>query len=120
MNEQEGFFSPNHNRLLNIATWAKYLAWVVLGAYILLVGLQIIQLLLAKDDVNILGPASQSLATMLRENPLDVLRRAVGMSVNLLVGLFYYLILKGVSLGLNMIVETNINYREQGEVHNEQ
>ena len=35
MTEQEEFFSPNHKRLLNIATWAKYLAWVVLIVYIL-------------------------------------------------------------------------------------
>ena len=30
MNEQEDFFSPQHKQLLNIAAWAKYLAWVVL------------------------------------------------------------------------------------------
>lgn len=34
MNEQEEFFSPKHKRLLNIATWAKYLAWIALVALI--------------------------------------------------------------------------------------
>jgi hypothetical protein len=31
----------------------------------------------------------------------------------LLRGIIYYLVLKGISLGLNMIVETDINYRER-------
>ncbi len=35
MNEQEDFFSPSHNRLLSIATWAKYLAWIVLIVHVL-------------------------------------------------------------------------------------
>jgi hypothetical protein len=43
MAEQEEFFSPNHNRLLSIATWAKYLAWIVLVVYILNAILQIFQ-----------------------------------------------------------------------------
>ena len=30
MDEQEEFFSPKHKQLLNIATWAKYLAWVAI------------------------------------------------------------------------------------------
>lgn len=30
-------------------------------------------------------------------------------------GVVYFLILKGISLGLNMIVETDINYREKKE-----
>jgi hypothetical protein len=31
----------------------------------------------------------------------------------LLRGIIYYVVLKSISLGLNMIVETDVNYREQ-------
>ncbi len=42
MSEQKEFFSPKHKRILNIAVWAKYLAWIaliisifyVIGAYV--------------------------------------------------------------------------------------
>ena len=115
--EQEAFFSHNHNRLLNIATWSKYLAWIVLAIYILLVVTQVIQLLLAKDNGNFVGATSQSLSTMLRENPFNVFKIAVNMTATILRGFIYYIGLKGISLGLNMIVETDINYRE---VQNEQ
>jgi hypothetical protein len=120
MSEQEDFFSPNHKRLLSIAVWAKYLAWIVLIIYALLIVTQIIQLLLAKDNENYLGITSQSLLTMLREDSLSLFRRAISMSVTLLKGIVYFLVLKGISLGLNMIVETDINYREQGEARYEQ
>jgi hypothetical protein len=116
MEEQEGFFSQNHNRLLNIATWSKYLAWIVLIVYILLVVTQVIQLLLAKDDGNFAGATSQSLSTMLRENPFNVFRLAVNMTATMLRGFIYYIVLIGISLGLNMIVETDINYREKGAI----
>ena len=35
MNEQEDFFSKNHGRLMDIALWSKYAAWIVLVVYIL-------------------------------------------------------------------------------------
>jgi hypothetical protein len=35
------------------------------------------------------------------------------MGTLLLRGIVYYLVLKGTSLGINMIVETDINYRDQ-------
>ena len=40
---------------------------------------------------------------------LDVLAQAARLAVQ---GLIYYLVLKGVSLGLTMIVETDLNYRD--------
>ncbi len=113
MKEQEDYFSQSHNRLLNIATWAKYLASIVLIFYIIWTGIQILQLIFAKDDGNFLGPTSLSLITMLRLDPLSALEEVVRIALTMLRGLVYYLVLKGVSLGLNMIVETDINYRER-------
>jgi hypothetical protein len=115
MEAKEDFFSPNHDRLLNIAWWAKQVAWIVLVAYILWVGVQILTLILAKDSGNFAGPTSQSLATMLRDDPLEALKRVTNMGTLLLRGIVYYLVLKGTSLGINMIVETDINYRDQDQ-----
>lgn len=119
MDEQEEFFSQNQERLLVIAVWAKYLAWVALAIYILLVVLQIIQLLMANDNGNFAGPTSQSLITMLRDNPFSFVRFVVNTIATGLKGLIYFVVLKGISLGLNMIVETDVNYREKGVSANE-
>lgn len=118
MTEQEEFFSPNHNRLLNIATWAKYLAWVVLVVYILWAAGTYIQEQNMLLFCNIVSNVPYSnLRGLLKEIPfygLSVLMEIVGIFLK---GVVYFLVLRGVSLGLNMIVETDINYRE---VQNEQ
>lgn len=103
MTEREEFFSPNHNRLLNIAAWAKYLAWVVLVVYILNVVLQVFQHQYFASNI----PVQQG------SRFLNELRLTVSVATTLLRGVVSYLVLKGISLGLNMIVETDINYREQ-------
>jgi len=110
MNEQVEFFSADHKRLLSIATWAKYLAWIAFVIYILWAGLQMFQY------QNILSNNSQfrfDLWSFLRSNPLEAFKLGVNMMSIVLRGIIYYLVLKGISLGLNMIVETDINYREQ-------
>jgi len=107
MNEQENFFSPNHKQLLSLAIWAKYIAWVVLVAYILLSGIEIIQF---QNTANFNNQNSLGVA---KSNLLDFFRLAINILTTSLKGIVYYLVLKGISLGLNMIVETDINYREQ-------
>jgi len=104
MNEQGTFFSPNHNRLLNIATWAKNIAWIVLVIYILSSGTEIIRF---QNNIEL----SQNFIGDVANKPMDTFRLVVNMTVIVLKGVVYYLILKGISLGLNMIVETDINYR---------
>ena len=41
--EEQDFFSANHKRLLSLATWAKYLAWVALIFTIFRMGMDIVQ-----------------------------------------------------------------------------
>ena len=103
MTEQEEFFSPSHKRLLSIATWAKYLAWIVLISYILWAISTYIQGQNAFSYQQFMGiPHSSSMLSLYIES--------FGV---LLKGVVYFLVLKGISLGLNMIIETDINYREQ-------
>lgn len=104
MNEQEEFFEPNHKRLLSIATWAKYLAWVVLIGYILwAIGTYI-------QEQNIALYYEQFQGIQHPYYKLNIIIESFGVFLK---GVVYFLVLKSVSLGLNMIVETDIDYREQ-------
>lgn len=109
MNEQD-YFSSNHNRLLTIATWAKYLAWIVLAFYLILAVLQFFQY---QNFLNSSGQLPTDIWDYFKNNPFDAFRLAVNILISILRGVIFYLVLKGLSLGLNMIVETDINYREQ-------
>ncbi|HSB02083.1 MAG TPA: hypothetical protein VLE49_15645 [Anaerolineales bacterium] len=109
MSEPKEFFSSNHKRLLSIAVWAKYLAWVVLVVYLLNAALQMFQYHNFSNYVEL----QPNIWEFLRANPFEAFQLGVNVATTALRGVIFYLVLKGISLGLNMIVETDINYREQ-------
>jgi len=114
MNEQEEFFSPNHKRLLSIAVWARYLAWVVLVIYFFWA----IGTYLQEQNMfmyyRAVGSTNHSnFIGLLKGFPFYGLSVFIEMIGVFLKGIVYFLVLKGISLGINMIVETDINYREQ-------
>jgi hypothetical protein len=114
MTEQEEFFSPSHNRLLSIAVWAKYLAWIVFVVYILWA----ISIYFYEQNIFLSYQAGGSVpysefTTFLKRMPSHAFSIFIEMIGTFLRGVMYFLVLKGISLGLNMIVETDINYREQ-------
>jgi hypothetical protein len=113
MTEQEEFFSPNQNRLLSLATWAHYVAWLVLVVYILNALLQPFRYQFFQDN----AAPQWNLWRFLMNNPMEAFDLVLNMATTILRGVVSFLVLKGISLGLNMIVETDINYREreQGE-----
>ena len=113
MNEQEDFFSEKHNRLLKIATWAKYLAWVVLFVYIILAIGRYVQEQTNQLLHGAIPGRYTDFTSLLNQNPLFASVLFVDILSLFLKGITYFLVLKGISLGLNMIVETDINYREQ-------
>lgn len=106
MSEQEEFFSQKHKLLLSVATWAKYLAWPVLVVFTLYgIGLYFQE------------QARYSFFNdQLRINSLAGLSLLVQIIGTFLKGVIYHLLLRGIALGLTMIVETNINY---GEISNQ-
>lgn len=116
MQEKENYFSPSHNRLLAVATWAKYLAWVVLIVHILWVGATYIQEQNFFMSYRALGSNMmkyRDFMDFLRQVPsygFSVLIEIIGVFLR---GIVYFLVLKGISLGLYMIVETDLNYRDQ-------
>jgi hypothetical protein len=114
MEEQSDFFSPKHKRLLSIATWAKYLAWMVLIFGILGVGIDVIRYLVGIQQMTAGIPQSvNGFWSAIKDAPIyvgDIISNAIN---DLLRVMIYYLVLKSISLGLNMVVETDINYREE-------
>lgn len=114
MDEQDDFFSQNNNRLLNIAWWAKNIALIVLFINILLAGARVIEFQNTENYRAIISnQVPQKLMDILSEEPLKAFKLGIDMAAIILRGVIYYLVLKGISLGLNMIVETDINYREK-------
>ena len=114
MVKQEEFFSPKHKQLLNIATWAKYLAPAVLVVFIIegianFFGATNI----IASQLNSMGQPITDFIKLFRMFPDEAIKILIESTSILLKGVVYFLTLKGISLGLNMIVETDINYREK-------
>jgi ABC-type antimicrobial peptide transport system permease subunit len=115
MSEKEELFTKDQNRLMSIAGWANNLAWVMLVVYLLLAALTIF---LDQADYQRMHSITGGFASssdywrMARIDPFyyfldigsDILSRV-------LAGFMYYVVLKGISLGLYMVIETDMNYR---------
>ena len=115
MSGQEEFFSPKHKQILSIAMWAKYLAWVMLIFYIFRAGMIVFQYRISLQGFQAMQDSSQSVQeflSLLNAQPSYAIDMISSMVIYFLRGMVFYLALKGISLGLNMIVETDINYRE--------
>ncbi len=117
MSRQKEFLSPEHGKLLNIAIWAKYLAWVVLAIYVFQTGFVIIQRQVNSQQMQaVIGDpiSSQEYWDRALDKPIYYLIDiGSDMIYIFLKGVIFYIVLKGISLGLYMIVETDVNYREQ-------
>lgn len=118
MSEHKELFTKNQDRLMSIAGWANNLAWVVLIMYLILAALTIFI-----DQSNY--QRMQALAysqigvdywEMARLDPIYyVLDIGSDILSRVLTGLIYYVVLRGISLGLYMVIETDMNYRENSE-----
>jgi hypothetical protein len=99
----EGFLMRKHHRLLNIAGVANVIAWLALGLTILILVSWMWEIFGQKG----IGFYQQ----MIMDDPLFFARFVLNRFSELFHGLIYWLVLKGISLGLKMIVETDLNYR---------
>lgn len=117
MNTDEELFTKDQNRLMNIAGWANNLAWIMLAFYLLFAALTIFL-----DQANYQRMQAMTSGfeggldfwEMMRLDPLYYLL-GIGSDIlsRVLTGFMYYIVLKGISLGLYMVIETNMNYREK-------
>jgi hypothetical protein len=109
------FFTRKHERLARIASIANTFAWIVLVAQILYMGGRFIQLQNSYMIQTMTTDFSQNpnFMKMLSEKPLYTFSLIVDLASIFLRGVVYWLTLKGISLGLNMIVETDLNYKDK-------
>ena len=116
METQTGYLTRDHERLLNYAVWAKYIAWAALvlfavGAVLSLLG----EVSLMTYQSSMLGQGSQTFGEFLKQNTTYALSLLLNSVRTLFQGLVYFLVLKGISLGLYMVAETDVNYRDRKE-----
>jgi hypothetical protein len=98
------FFTTKHERLEKISQAANVFAWIILVVYVLLALLQFFKFFIQLGNQFSLGGYQEHLISIFNslKDPIGYFLQAVG----------YWLVLKGISLGLNMIIETDLNYRE--------
>lgn len=108
MEKKDDLFAWKHLRLWRISSLANFLSSIVIIVYIFLVIWQIFQdneWSLAQHNINFLG--------YLFQKPVYIFVFLTQIAGLILQGAVYHLALKGIAHGLDMIVETDINYREK-------
>lgn len=115
-NTEEEFFTKKHGRLTNIASVANTFAWVALGFEILYMVGRFVQLQNAYlMQTMTTGFGQPNFMEMLSQNPAYTFSLVVDLASIFIRGVVYWLVLKGISVGLYMIVETNLNYKDKFE-----
>ena len=109
------FFQSNHARLTRIASWANFFAWVVLVIYTLSTVQEAMSVRGSNAVLNIASKIGDipNFFEIIIYAPLFAFGFVVYLATIFLRGVVFALVLKGISLGLNMIVETDLNYREK-------
>ncbi len=122
-NTAEDFFTRKHARLVNIASAANTFAWIALVFQILYMGARFLQYQSSYTMQNMASGFGQpDFMKMLSQNPLYTFSLAIDLANIFLRAVVSWLALKGISLGLYMVVETNLNYKDKfkgGEANNE-
>ena len=103
------FFTTKHKRLDQIARVASIFSWLVFIFFLLGA--------ISQAAVFMSYQGNVTLATLIEKAPDAVFRAFLGMINTFFQGVVYGLVLKGVSVGLNMIIEIELNYREKFQGH---
>jgi hypothetical protein len=100
----DDFYTKKHQRLSQIATTAHLFSWITLFFYILLTISQFISYFRFQDVYQF--------TDLYYTNPEVIINAFLSMLRHLFNGFVYFLVLRAVSFSLNMIVETDLNYRD--------
>lgn len=115
-NTEEEYFGSKHAKLDNIASVANTFAWIALVSQILYMGARFIQL---QNSYRLqalwTGSDPTAFVEMMNQNAVYTFSLIVDLANIFIRGIVYWLVLKGISLGLYMIVETDLNYRDELE-----
>jgi len=110
------FITKKHGRLMNIASVANIFAWIALGSQVLYMGARFIQLQNSyMMQTMTTGFGQPDFMEMLGRNPVYTFSLIVDLASILIRGIVYWLVLRGISFGLYMIVETDLNYKDKFE-----
>jgi hypothetical protein len=112
-NTTDDFFTPDHERLARIADLAKVFAWIVLIIWVLLVGAKFVELQNSYTAQTIMRGESPDFWGLLGRDPSYAASIFVDLISILMQGVIYSLVLKGISLGLNMIIEIDLDKKEK-------
>jgi len=112
-NTADEFFTADHDRLARIANIANVVAWIAFVVYIILVGAKFVEVQNSFTfQRGVLGQ-EPNFWGMLSQKPLYAASLFINMLSIFLQGVVYWLVLKGISLGLNMIIEIDLDNKEK-------
>lgn len=112
MEERDDLFTYKHEQLSTISSWAKTLAPIVLFIVVVYALLNALAgFTFALRDMQDITGAIRFQGLLTKEFFVSSLETIVELVYQIMQGVVYYFLLKGISLGLDMIVETDINYR---------
>lgn len=118
--------TKRNHKLLNISKFCEIMAWVVLVLYLInsYTSFTTITQYVTTTDINTHVKSydnvgiglDNSFFTQIVDNPLVLIKVATKVSIEIVRGVLGFLTLYGISYGLKMLVETDINYRlKKGE-----
>jgi hypothetical protein len=113
----DDLYAVKHLRLTRIAYIAKILAWIALALQIAWVVVNMVRAaqIYSSQAAPTLFGEGLNFGNVWKYDPLSaalLLAESIGIFFR---GVVYWLVLKGVSLGLYMIVETDLNYFERAQ-----
>ena len=109
------YFTKKHIRLHNIASVANIFSWIALVGFTLSVALNFMSSMnFYAFQYSISPPYSLGdYSEMLMRDPLRTANLVINLLRTFIQGVIYWLVLKGISLGLKMIVEIDLNYKDR-------
>jgi hypothetical protein len=120
-NEIESVLSKRNHKLLNIAIICEVVAWIVLVLYVIYsyTSFTKITQYVTTTDINTNAQSmhyvgtglDSSFFTQAASNPFVIIKIVTEVFIVILKGITGFLVLYGISYGLKMLVETDINYR---------
>ena len=106
------FYTTKHNQLVKFAAIANVVAWIILVGHILYVILELLNShyrFLERNSAEVMK--YRAFLFYLFNHPLQESISIIDLINDLVQGVGFWVILTGTSLGLNMIAETDLNYR---------
>ncbi len=108
----DDYFTPNHKKLLRFSSVANVFVWIVIVITLLLTITQFI------GNLNVYRAATGQAGgyfALWWQNTLAAFQVTLSLLKTLVQGLALALVLRGVALALDMIVETDLNYRDAAD-----